>query len=157
LIEQSTSNPPDAVGISFAADVMKRNKQLILVVRETTTSFTTSCIIENERHDTLRASLIFLCLELRPISGPCAVIGVDPSPAFSSLSNDEELRRHKITVEIGRVKNVTKNPVAEKCIAELDDELLRVSPEGGAVSPVTLAIATANLNTRIRRKRTICP
>jgi hypothetical protein len=55
------------------------------------------------------------------------------------------------------VKNVNKNPVAEKCIAELGDELLRVSPEGGAVSPVTLAIATANLNTRIRRKRTICP
>ena len=150
LIEQSTSDPPDAVGLSFAADVMKRNKQLILVVRETTTSFTTSCIIENERHDTLRASLIFLCLELRPISGPCAVIRVDPAPGFASLSNDEELRRHKITVEIGRVKNVNKNPVAEKCIAELGDELLRVSPEGGAVFPVTLAIATANLNTRIR-------
>ncbi|CAB3978164.1 Hypothetical predicted protein [Paramuricea clavata] len=149
LIEQSTSDPPDAVGLSFAADVMKRNKQLILVVRETTTSFTTSCIIENECHDTLRANLIFLCLELRPISGPCAVIRVNPAPGFASLSNDEELRRHKITVEIGRIKNVNKNPVAEKCIAELGDELLRVSPEGGAVSPVTLAIATANLNTRI--------
>ena len=135
MIEQSTSDPPDAVGLSFAADVMKRNKQLILVVREIATSFTTSCIIENERHDTLRASLIFLCLELRPISGPCAVIRVDPAPGFASLSNDEELRRHKITVELGRVKNVNKNPVAEKCIAELGDEL---------------AIATANLNTRIR-------
>ena len=74
---------------------------------------------------------------------------VDPAPGFVSLSNDEELRRHKITVEIGRVKNVNKNPVAEKCIAELSDELLHVSPEGGAVSPVTLVIATANMNTRI--------
>ncbi|CAB4005776.1 Hypothetical predicted protein [Paramuricea clavata] len=96
LIEQSTSDPPDAVGISFAADVMKRNKQLILVVRETTTSFTTSC-------------------------------------------------------------DDNKNPVAEKCIAELCDELLRVSPEGGAISPVTLAIATANQNTRIRdRGLSVC-
>jgi hypothetical protein len=60
------------------------------------------------------------------------------------------LRRHKITVEIRLVKNVKKNPVAEKYIAELGDELLRVSPEGGAVSPVTLAIAATNLNTRIR-------
>jgi hypothetical protein len=84
------------------------------------------------------------------ISGPCAVIRVDPAPGFASLSNDEELRRHRITVEIGRVKNVNKKPVAEKCIAELGDELLRVSPEGGTVSLVTLAIATANLNTRIR-------
>jgi hypothetical protein len=67
------------------------------------------------------------------------------------------LRRHKITVEIGRVKNVNKNPVAEKCIAELGDELLRVSPEGGAVSPVTLAIAKANLNTRIRERGVYLP
>ena len=123
---------------------------LALPTRETTTSFTTSCILEDECHDTLRASLIFLCLELCPISGPCAVIRVHPAPGFASLSNNEELRRHKITVEIGRVKNVKKNPVAEKYIAELGDELLRVSPEGGAVSPVTLAIATTNLNTRIR-------
>ena len=70
LIEQSTSNPPAAVGISFAADVIKRNRQLILVVRETTSSFTTSCSIDDERHDTLRAGLLHLCLELRPISGP---------------------------------------------------------------------------------------
>ncbi len=150
LIEQSTSDPPAAVGISFAADVIKRHRQLILVVRETTSSFTTSCIIEDERHDTLRAGLIRLCLELRPVSGPCAVIRVDPAPGFASLANDEELRRHKITIEIGRVKNVNKNPVAEKCIAELIDELLRIAPEGGPVSPLTLAIATANLNTRIR-------
>ena len=34
-------------------------------------------------------------------------------------------------------------------MSELDDELLRISPEGGPVSPVSLAIATANLNTRI--------
>jgi hypothetical protein len=45
---------------------------------------------------------------------------------------------------------VKKNPVAEKYIAELGDELLRVSLEGVALSPVTLAIATTNLNTRIR-------
>ncbi len=150
LIEQSTSDPPAAVGISFAADVIKRHRQLILVVRETTSSFTTSCIIEDERHDTLRAGLIRLCPELRPVSGPCAVIRVDPAPGFASLANDEELRRHKINIEIGRVKNVNKNPVAEKCIAELIDELLRIAPEGGPVSPLTLAIATANLNTRIR-------
>lgn len=150
LVEQSTSDPPAAVGISFAADVIKRNRQLILVVRETTSSFTTSCIIQDERRDTLRAGLIRLCLELCPISGPHAVIRVDPAPGFASLANDEELRRLRISVEIGRVKNANKNPVAEKCIAELGDEFLRICPEGGSVTPLTLAIATANLNTRIR-------
>ena len=38
----------------------------------------------------------------------------------------------------------------KKCIAELIDELLRIEPEGGPVSSLTLAIATANLNTRFR-------
>ena len=107
-------------------------------------------MIEDERHDTLRAALIRLCLELCPISGPCAVVRVDPAPGFAALANGEELQRHKITIEVGRVKNAKKNPVAEKCIAELGDELLRISPEGESILAANLAIATANLNSRIR-------
>ena len=76
--------PPAAVEISFAADVLKRNKQLILT--ETVSSFTTSCIIGDERRDTLRAALIRLCLELRPVSGPCALVRVDPAPGFAALA-----------------------------------------------------------------------
>ena len=38
--EQSTSLPPEAVGVSFAADVIKRSWQLILVLRECVTPFT---------------------------------------------------------------------------------------------------------------------
>jgi hypothetical protein len=32
-VKQSTTTPPEAVGITFAADVMKRKKQLVLFVR----------------------------------------------------------------------------------------------------------------------------
>ena len=39
---QSTSDPPAVVGTSFAADVIKRSKQLILVLRECVTSYTAS-------------------------------------------------------------------------------------------------------------------
>ena len=39
VVEQSTSDPPDAVGVSFATDVLRRERQLILVVRETITSY----------------------------------------------------------------------------------------------------------------------
>jgi hypothetical protein len=42
LTLQSTCDPPDAVGVSFAADVLKRERQLILVLRETVTSYTLS-------------------------------------------------------------------------------------------------------------------
>ena len=40
--------------------------------------------------------------------------------------------------------------MAEKCVVELGDELLRICPEGGTITPLSLAVATANLNTRIR-------
>jgi hypothetical protein len=46
-IEQSSCSPPSTVGGTFAADIAKRSKQLILVLRECVTSLTatSSCII----------------------------------------------------------------------------------------------------------------
>lgn len=146
-MEQSTSDPPEGIGLSFAADVIKRYRQLMLIVRETSGSYTSSFVLNNERRESLRAGLLRLCLELRPLACPPSVIRVDPAPVFSSLSNDEVLRQHGITIEVGRIKNLNKNPVAE-----LGDELLRICPEAGPISPVSLAIATANLNTRIRNR-----
>ena len=150
VIEQSSGDPPDAVGVSFSADVIKRNRQLILVVRETTTSFTTSCLIDNERHDTLRDALIRLCIELRPSDGPPAVIRNDPAPGFSRLVHDDLLKQNHMCIEIGRIKNPNKNPVAEKAVRELEEEILRLDPMGGSTTPLALSLATANLNTRIR-------
>lgn len=152
LTEQTSTDAPDAVGISFAADVIKRNRQLIFVVRETVTSYTSTCVIENERHDALRDSLARLCMELRPIDGPSAVVRVDPAPGFIALVDDPTLQRLGISIEIGRIKNANKNPVAEKAVAEVEDEILRQEPGGGTVSPLLLAVATSRLNSRIRSR-----
>ena len=150
VIPQSMSDPPAAIGISFAADVIKRERQLIFVLRETVTSFTVACLIENERHETLHSALIRLCIELRPMDGPIAVIRTDPAPGFVSLVNDEQLHRHRLCVEIGRVKNCNKNPVAEKAVQEVVAELLRQEPAGGPVSSLGLSISIARLNSRVR-------
>ena len=154
LVEQSTCDPPDGIGISFAADIIKGYRQLILVARETATSFTAACLLDDERHESIRSGLLRLCLELRPLAAPPSVIRsrVDPAPGFASLSNDATLRQYGFVVEVGRVKNPNKNPVAQKCVAELGDELLRICTEGGPISQLTLALATANLNTRIRNR-----
>ena len=130
LVEQSTSDPPDDFGISSTA----------------------ACLLDDERRDSIRSGLFRLCLELRPLPGPPSVIRVDPAPGFASLCGDEILRQYGFAVEVGRVKNPNKNPVAEKCVAELGDELLRICPEGGTITPLCLAVATANLNTRIRNR-----
>ena len=152
ITEQTSTDAPDAVGISFAADVIKRNRQLIFVIRETVTSYTSTCVIENERHHILRDSLARLCMELRPIDGPSAVVRVDPAPGCIALVDDPTLQRLGISVEIGRIKNANKNPVAEKAVAEVEDELLRQEPGGGTVSPLLLAVATSRLNSRIRSR-----
>lgn len=119
LKEQSSSDPPERLGVTFAADVIKRGKQLIFVLRESVSSLTNACIIENERHDTLRDAIIQLYIGLRSLDGPVAIIRTDAAPGFASLCNDELLNRYRIKVEIGRVKNPNKNPVADKLFANL--------------------------------------
>ncbi len=79
-VPQSTSDPPEVVGISYAGDIIKRERQLILVLRECVTSYTACCFVADERRDTMRDSLINLCIGLRPLDGPPAVIRTDPAP-----------------------------------------------------------------------------
>lgn len=76
---------------------------------------------------------------------------VDPAPGFCAPAIDRILLFHRIILEVGRVKNPIKNPVAERAIEELGLELLHLFPEGRPVSDVTPAPATANTNSRIRR------
>ena len=151
-VDQSTSPPPETIGQSFAADVIKRSRQLIFVLRETVTSYTSSLFLENERHQTLRDAIIKLCVEMRPMDGPPAVIRTDPAPGFKALVNDSLLQKHRITIELGHAKNPNKNPVAERAVQELETELLRQEPLGSSVSPLTLAVATSALNSRIRSR-----
>ena len=150
LISQSSDDPPEVVGVSSAADVIKRHRQSILVLRECTTSFTASCLIQDERHDTLRDALTRLIIGLHPPVGPRAIVRVDPAPGFASMSNNDSLKHLNVTIEVGRDKNKNKNPVAEKAVRELEEEIIRQEPGGRPVSEVGLAIATARLNSRLR-------
>lgn len=89
-------------------------------------------------------------MDLHPLDGPRAVTCVDPAPGILALREDALLDRYRINLEIGRVKNVNKNPVAEKAIAELEEEILRQEPGGGPVSQLSRSTAVARLNSRIR-------
>ena len=108
--------------------------------------------INDETRDTLRYTLLMLCVALRPLDGPPAVVRTDPATGFQELSNDEVLKQHRIAVEIGRVKNVNKNPVAERAIQELEDEILRMDPLCKTVTPISLSLAVSALNSKIRSR-----
>ena len=66
-----------------------------------------------------------------------------------SLKNSNALQHLSISVEVGGVKNTNKNPVAERAVLELEEELLCQDPCGGPVTELSLAIATARLNSRL--------
>lgn len=151
LEPQSSSPPPDRIGSSFAADVMRRYRQCILVLRETVSSYTVCKLISSEKHEELRDALLTLCSELRSLGDGGITIRVDPAPGFVALRADPLLQAQGIQLDIGRVKNPNKNPVAERAIEELGLECLNLSPDGGPLSHVTLALATANMNSRIRK------
>ena len=78
-------------------------------------------------------------------------IRVDNAPGFRMLASNPLLPQHNIQLELGHSKNVNKNPIAEHAIGELGCELLHIALEGGAVSALTLTVATTNMNMRIRK------
>ena len=132
---------------------MRRYRQYIFVLRETVSSYTIASIIESESQDHLRDAILILCSELKSLRTSGVTIRVDPAPGLSSLVNDKTLTSYGIHLEVGRSKNPNKNPVAERAIAVLGVELLKLHPEGCPVTPVLLAHAVANMNSRIRRDR----
>lgn len=73
-IGRSKAPSPDAISRSFAADVTKRSRQFIFVLRETVTSYTSTISLQDKRHQTLREAIVKLCLEMRLMDGPPAVI-----------------------------------------------------------------------------------
>ena len=91
-----------------------------------------------------------MCSSLVAIDGPCASIRVDPAPSFVALQNNDSLKQFNITLEVGRTKNINKNPVAEKAILELEAEFLCQDPPNSTITPISLAISIARLNSRIR-------
>ena len=149
---QSTSEPPESIGYQFSADVMRRERQFIFVLRETVTSYTVAKLIDDERRDTLRNTLLELALDLVPLDGPSAVVRTDAAPGFVALGDDDLLNRYNIVIEVGRTKNSNKNPVAERAIQELELEIKKQDPTCRALTPLMLAIAIARLNTRVRHQ-----
>ena len=154
LIEESTESSPDHFAQKFAADVIKRNSQLILVLRETVSSFTQAELIISEQSTELSAGLLRLSNLMRPSKLTQMIIRVDPHVShvsmFMEIEKNRGLAEHNIKLEIGRVLNKNKNPVGEKAVQELTKEILNQSPEGGQISTTTLSNAVAMLNSRLR-------
>ena len=146
--EYQTETKPDEAATYFNADVLKESGQKIFVLRENLTSFTETRFVKDETKQTLREAILILTSKLR--SEKNITIRVDAQSSLKSLKEDRIIKSEQIDIEVGTAKNKNKNSVAEKCIRELREEMVRLSPHGGKISEMTLAKATRNLNSRIR-------
>ena len=104
-------------------------------------------LIPDEKRDIVHNTLLHLCMELHPPDGPNAMIKVDPAPGLRAIRGEKTLDRFRISIEEGCVKNPNKNPVAEKAISEIENELLKQEPRGSNISPLILS-PLARLNSR---------
>ena len=150
LTLQSTSEPPATFGIQFACDVIRRERQMILLVREYISSFTMTTIIPSEKHEDLRSAILKLVISYVPLEGPYAVIRTDPAPGFKTLEGDTVLKKYRIHLEVGRAKNANKNPVAERAVQEMEEVLQRMDNHNEAINECSLSLATSRLNSKIR-------
>ena len=150
LHSQTTVDLPETPCRSFAADIVRRFKQKIHVIRDTFSSFTCAELVQDETHTTLRASLITLLSPLRPSPQTKVIVRVDNASGYKALREDLILTKVNITLDFGRVHNKDKNPVVDKGISELISEMLRQQPEGGQINNIDLALAVNQLNARIR-------
>jgi len=149
-ITEFSTSPPDHVGQRFAIDVLRRCKQFILIARESLSSFTCATMIKSEKAEHLLDGVATLLVPIHPFNGPHSTIRIDPAPGFRSLFFSQPLSSKGLLFDLGRVKNPNKNPIAEKAVRELQDELIRMDPMGTPISSCQLSFAIATLNSRIR-------
>ena len=76
---------PDMIGQMFSADVIRRGKQMILVVLETFPSFVFGMLIPSKKHEDLHQGPVQLVTPLMNLNG--CTIRVDNTLGFFSIKN----------------------------------------------------------------------
>ena len=150
-VPMSSVPPPDTFGQHFATDVIDREKQKILTLRETATSYTWARFIQNETAIELESGLRCLfALASPPNATQLRTCRADNAKSFISLTNNKILTDIGVILDISNPANKNGNPVAEKANREVQNAILGVAPTGGQVSEVQLAKAISALNAKPR-------
>ena len=155
IIQHETKNEVDGPHKHFHADVIKRSKQIILTVKDHFSSLQDAMIINSEKAEDLKTGIILLTSTMRK---PDVIhITIDNAPGFISLikNKDRDLEKLKIVLLATDEFNKNANAVVDKGCQELEEELLRLDPEGTRVSQATLTQAILSLNRKLRRRGNI--
>ncbi len=136
-------------GQYFHADVVRREKQKILILRDNFSSLTAATFIPTEQHQHLRAGIIALANPIRLAHE--VTVRTDNATGFQALVKDQDLAQLGITVVLADSHNKNANAVVDRACHELETEITKLQPQGGEISDTILARSILLLNTKIRR------
>ena len=140
-------------GSHFACDVMVRNTQKILLIREKLTQFTKAQILLNETADNISRAIVTMIADMIPEYG--TVIRTDNAPQFqslNSLSDDPNswLNKFNIRIDLGETFNHNKNPIAENLVKECHKEINKAGYTNDILDEFQLTQVIRNINSRVR-------
>ena len=149
-VPHSSSAPYSRVGSNFAADIIRRNQQMILTMCEEVTKFTVATFLDSEQHSSILKGLRELLYHVHPTCSPTATVKVDPAPGMRTLHRIQPLQNINILLELGEAKNKNKLATIDKQIQELENEFIRFEGTGSKLDKEHLSCALSALNSRIR-------
>ena len=152
LVEPMSSvAPPKTFGEHFASDVIRRERQKILFLRETATSYTWALLVKSETAIVLEEGLRQLFSQVRPPNAArSAICRTDNAPGFIHIHDRDSLLDIGVKIDLSNKKNKNGNPVAEKCSQEIQKAIVTIQPTGGPITRQDLAAAISSLNSRPR-------
>ena len=142
-------------GSHFAADVMVRNTQKILLIREKLTQFTQGSILEKETGENILSALVSLIADKIPDYG--SVVRTDNASMFQKLHSSSTdlnswLNKFQITIDMSDTFNKNRNPIAENLVKECHKEINKAGYGDSQLDEFQLSLVLKNINSRIRNR-----
>ena len=137
-------------GSHMNVDVMRRASQIVVVNCDRFSNFTTATLAESETRENMIPAILNLVTPIRHAAK--VEVRTDKAASLQSLANrpEAQLADNGIVVVLGDHANKNSNCSVDKTIRELEEELKKIEPEGGRLSPGQLSQAVTNMNDRIR-------
>ena len=150
-----TTGEIQGFGSHFACDVMVRNSQKILWIREKLTQFTHARILDNDTgEDTLKAIVSSIADKIPDYGTTIRTDNASTFQKINALSTDRDswLCRFNISLELGETFNRNHNPIAENLIKEAHKEINKAGFGTQHLDEFQLSLVVRNINSRIRNR-----
>ena len=130
-------------GSHFACDIMVRNAQKIVWIREKLTQFTHAKILESETGESIMMAFIPLIADKIPEQG--TIVRTDNASTFQkleamSINHNSWLRKYQIRIELGETFNHNRNPIAENLVKEAHEEMNKAGYAAKTLDDIELTL-----------------